>query len=49
MDHRFVEGWVEMHRQCDRIERTLTAFMWLVSAWSMFITAIVVVFGFLRR
>jgi hypothetical protein len=56
MNHRFAELREDMnqrfgdvqHRLGD-IHSTLRIFMWIVSGWFTFLTAVLSVFGFLRR
>ena len=36
-------------RDEDDMNRTLRMFMWVVSGWFTFLTAVLAVFGFLRR
>ncbi len=56
MDHRFTELRADMDHRFEAIDRRLndmnqklSTFMWIVSAWFTFLTAVLAVFGFLRR
>ncbi len=56
MNHRFVELREDMSHRFEGIDHRLTdmhgtlrTFMWVVSGWFTFLTAVLAVFGFLRR
>ena len=56
MDNRFSDLRSEMSarfsaldKRLDDMNQTLRTFMWVVSGWFMFPTAVLAVFGFLRR
>ena len=40
---------VDMNQRFNDMNQKLTTFMWIVSAWFTFLTAVLAVFGFLRR
>ena len=52
LDHRF-EGihqrLGDMNQRLTDMHGTLRTFMWVVSGWFTFLTAVLAVFGFLRR
>jgi hypothetical protein len=39
----------DMNQRLNDMNQKLTTFMWIVSAWFTFLTAVLAVFGFLRR
>ncbi len=39
----------DMNQRLTDMHRTLQTFMWVVSGWFTFLTAVLAVFGFLRR
>ena len=52
MNQRFDEmnqRFNDMNQLFNVMNQKLTTLMWIVSAWSIFLTAVIVVFGFLRR
>ena len=56
MDNRFSDLRSEMSvrfsaldKRLDDMNQTLRTSMWVVSGWFMFLTAVLAVFGFLRR
>ena len=56
MDNRFSDLRSEMSarfsafdKRLDDMNQTVRTFMWVVSGWFMFLTAVLAVFGFLRR
>ena len=55
MDRRFADLRGDMNHRFDGVDRRftdlsqkLTTFMWIVSGWFTFLTAVLAVFGFLR-
>jgi hypothetical protein len=49
MNQRFVEANQSFNSRLNDLNQKLTTFMWVVSAWFTFLTAVLAVFGFLRR
>ncbi len=56
MNQRFADLRADMNQRFDSVNLRLTEvnqslriFMWIVSAWFTFLTAVLAVFGFLRR
>ena len=39
----------DMNQRLTDMKQKLTTFMWIVSGWFTFLTAVLAVFGFLRR
>ena len=44
-----VARFAAVDKRLDDMNRTFRMFMWVVSGWFMFLTAVLAVFGFLRR
>ena len=52
MNHRFKgvnQRLTDMNQRLTDMHGTLRTFMWVVSGWFTFLTAVLAVFGFLRR
>ena len=49
MNQRFADMNQSVTKRLDDMNQKLTTFMWIVSAWFTFLTAVLAVFGFLRR
>ena len=52
MGHRFEavdRRFNDLNQRFTDMQGTLRSFMWIVSAWFTFLTAVLAVFGFLRR
>lgn len=48
-DRRIDDLRTDMNQRFADMNQKLTTFMWIVSAWFTFLTAVLAVFGFLRR
>lgn len=48
-DSRIDDLRTDMNQRFADMSQKLTTFMWIVSAWFTFLTAVLAVFGFLRR
>jgi len=49
MNQRFGELREDMNQRFGELHGTLRVFIWVVSGWFTFLTAVLAVFGFLRR
>lgn len=48
-DKRIDDMRADLNQRLNDMNQKLTTFMWIVSAWFTFLTAVLAVFGFLRR